>query len=39
MTLFFAITGNEIFEKVIDKFYEGEKDLRTINILNKMFIV
>ena len=38
MTLFFAITGNEIFEKVIDKFYEGEKDLRTINILNKMFI-
>ena len=38
MTLFYAISGNNIFEKVIDKFYEGEKDMRTINILNKMFI-
>ena len=38
MTLFYAISGNDIFEKVIDKFYEGEKDMRTINILNKMFI-
>jgi len=36
MTLFFAVSGEKIFEKVIDKFYEGEKDLKTIEILNKM---
>ena len=37
MTLFYAITGQTIFEKVIDKFYKGEKDLKTIEILIKMF--
>ena len=38
MTLFLAVSGDKIFEKVIDKFYEGEKDLKTINILNKMYV-
>ena len=37
MTLFYAVSGKNIFEKVIDKFYEGEKDLKTIDILIKMF--
>ena len=37
MTLFYAVTGNNIFLKVIEKFYEGEKDLKTIEILIKMF--
>ena len=36
MTLFYAITGNKIFQKVIEKFYEGEKDLKTIMILKGM---
>ena len=36
MTLFYAFTGNKIFEKVIDKFYNGEKDLKTIMILKGM---
>ena len=36
MTLFYVFTGDKIFQKVIDKFYEGEKDLKTITILKGM---
>ena len=36
MTLFYACTGNAIFQKVIDKFYKGERDLKTIIILKGM---
>jgi len=36
MTLFYACSGNSIFQKVIDKFYKGERDLKTIIILKGM---
>ena len=36
MTLFSVISGHILFDKVIDKFYEGEKDLKTIKILKNM---
>ena len=36
MTLFSVISGHSLFDKVIDKFYEGEKDLKTIKILKNM---
>jgi len=36
MTLFYACTGNKIFQNVIDKFYQGERDLKTILILKGM---
>ena len=39
MTLFSLISGDEIFDKVIDKFYEGEKDLKTIKILKDMLLL
>ena len=38
MTLFYAVSGNQIFEKVIDKFYQGDKDLKTIYILKEMLV-
>ena len=38
MTLFSLISDEKIFDKVIDKFYEGEKDLKTISILKDMLI-
>ena len=38
MTLFYAVSGNQYFEKVIDKFYQGDKDLKTIHILQKMLV-
>ena len=36
MTLFSVISEHSLFDKVIDKFYEGEKDLKTIKILKNM---
>ena len=36
MTLFYVCTGNNIFQNVIDKFYQGERDLKTILILKGM---
>ena len=37
MTLFSIVSDdNEVFNKVIDKFYNGEKDLKTVNILKSM---
>ena len=38
MTLFSLISDEKIFDKVIDKFYEGEKDLKTISILKDMLV-
>ena len=37
MTLFDYIENNEVFEKVLDKYYEGEKDDKTIQILEKNY--
>ena len=37
MTLFSIVSDdNEVFNKVIDKFYNSEKDLKTVNILKSM---
>lgn len=36
MTLFSYISDNEIFNKVIDKYFNGEKDLTTIRICEDM---
>ena len=36
MTLFFKASNNEIFVKVLDKYYKGEQDILTINILKKL---
>ena len=33
LTLFYLVTNNVIIKKVLDKFYEGEFDNTTINIL------
>lgn len=33
MTLFLLIDGQEVFEKVLDKFFDGEIDERTVEIL------
>ncbi len=36
MTLFFKVTPEyDIFQKVLDKYYNGEKDRRTLEILEK----
>lgn len=35
MTLFYEVSGNEIFKKVLDKFYNGEEDGFTLEKLNK----
>ena len=37
MTLFDYIENNEVFEKVLDKYYEGEKDDKTIQILERNY--
>lgn len=34
MTLFWKVSGNEIFKNVIDKFFNGEEDKFTLKILN-----
>lgn len=33
MTLFYYASNNEIFKKVIDKFYNGEFDINTIKLI------
>ena len=35
MTLFNEVSDIDIFKKVLDKFYNGEKDEMTISLLNK----
>lgn len=35
MTLFDEVSDIDVFKKVLDKFYEGEKDEMTISLLNK----
>lgn len=35
MTLFYLVSGNEIFKAVIDKYFDGELDAKTIAILNE----
>ena len=39
MTLFSYVSGNEIFDRVIDKYYQGEKDLNTIKICEGLKVV
>ena len=34
MTLFYLVSGNEVFKAVIDKYFDGELDTKTIAILN-----
>ena len=36
MTLFDYVSENDVFNKVLQKFYNGEKDLKTIGICNKI---
>ena len=38
MTLFDAVSPNDIFHKVLDKYNDGEKDIKTIDILLKSLI-
>lgn len=33
MTLFFEATGDAVFQKVLDKFYSGKPDSKTLSIL------
>ena len=33
MTLFLAASGNAVFQKVLDKFYSGKPDSKTLSIL------
>lgn len=35
MTLFYIASGSDIFKKVLDKFFKGQPDARTIEMLNK----
>lgn len=35
MTLFDEVSDFDVFKKVLDKFYKGEKDEMTISLLNK----
>lgn len=35
MTLFSLVSDEEVFQKVLNKFYDGEKDEMTISLLNK----
>ncbi len=35
MTLFYKVTGNELFKKVIDKYYNGVFDRITLEIIDK----
>lgn len=34
MTLFYIATGDELFKKVIDKFFDGKQDMATVNYIN-----
>ncbi len=33
MTLFFEATGDAVFQRVLDKFYSGKPDSKTLSIL------
>ena len=33
MTLFYFASGNDVFKKVIDKFFDGKMDQRTVDLL------
>lgn len=33
MTLFYAVSGEERFQKVLDKFFGGDLDARTVELL------
>lgn len=35
MTLFYEVTHDPLFKQVLDKFFEGEEDKMTINLLHK----
>ena len=35
MTLFYTVSGNWLYKKVLDKFYGGETDILTLHILKK----
>lgn len=35
MTLFYEVSGNFVFKKVLEKFFGGEPDARTLELLNK----
>lgn len=36
MTLFYEVSGMEVFASVLDKYYDGEKDEKTIAILKSL---
>jgi len=36
MTLFNLVSDNPILQKVIDKYYEGEQDVKTLEIINSV---
>ena len=33
MTLFYLASGNDVFKKVVDKFFDGKMDQRTVDLL------
>ncbi|MBR1376132.1 MAG: DUF1810 domain-containing protein [Cardiobacteriaceae bacterium] len=35
MTLFAETSGEDIFQKVLDKFFQGKKDTKTLELMNK----
>ena len=35
MTLFYLVSGNEVFRQVLHKFYQGKLDEKTVRILEK----
>ena len=35
MTLFLEVSGEELFQQVLDKFFEDERDTETVRLLNK----
>ena len=34
MTLFYHVSGNEIFKEVLTKYYDGKQDIQTLKLLN-----
>ncbi len=35
MTLFYIVSGQEVFKKVLDKFFDGKLDQRTVRLLEE----
>ena len=35
MTLFLEISGEQVFQQVLDKFFRGEKDQKTVQLLKR----